>query len=62
MPAIVPESPAYPFQSICADFFTLNSFNYLIIIDRYSNWLSVFRLDRDTSEQFLKILHEYTST
>ena len=59
MPAIIPESPAYPFQSICADFFTLNSFNYLIIIDRYSNWLSVFRLDRDTSEEFLKILREY---
>ena len=59
MPAIVPESPAYPFQSISADFFTLNSFNYLIIIDRYSNWLSVFKLDRDTSEEFLRILREY---
>ncbi|XP_052231018.1 uncharacterized protein K02A2.6-like [Dreissena polymorpha] len=28
----------YPFQCICADFFHHKGVNYLVIIDRYSNW------------------------
>ena len=30
--------PVYPFQCICADFFTHKGMNYLVIVDRYSNW------------------------
>ena len=30
--------PEYPFQCVCADFFTLAGVHYLVIIDRYSNW------------------------
>ena len=33
-----PITPVYPFQSICADFFQHKGFNYLVIVDRYSNW------------------------
>ena len=61
MPPITPETPVYPFQSVCADFFTLDSHNFLTIVDRYSNWLSVFKLDRDTSEEFLKVLRTYVA-
>ena len=37
MPPIIPEDPSYPFQSLCADFFTLDSNIYLVVVDRYSN-------------------------
>ena len=30
--------PVYPFQCVCADFFTYAGTHYLIIVDRYSNW------------------------
>ena len=31
-------SPAYPFQCICADYFHYKGCNYLVVVDRYSNW------------------------
>ncbi len=36
-------SPAYPFQCVCADFFHYKGVNYLVIVDRYSNWPIVER-------------------
>ncbi|XP_054770983.2 uncharacterized protein K02A2.6-like [Lytechinus pictus] len=36
-------SPAFPFQCICADFFHYKGCNYLVIVDRYSNWPIVER-------------------
>ena len=30
--------PAYPFQCISADFFHYKGKNYLVVVDRYSNW------------------------
>ena len=37
-PPIAPISPAYPFQCLCADYFTYKGVSYLVIVDRYSNW------------------------
>ena len=34
--------PAYPFEQICSDYFTHGGRKYLIIVDRYSGWLSVY--------------------
>ena len=62
MPPVYPEAPVYPFQSICADFFTVNSANFLAIVDRFSNWLSVFQLSKDTSECLLTVLRNYFAT
>ena len=59
MPPVAPETPLYPFQSICGDFFALNSRTFLVLVDRFSNWLSIFQLDHDTSEGLLKVLREY---
>ena len=39
-PATVPE---YPFQQICADYFNLSGSNYVIVVDRYTNWPRVER-------------------
>ena len=59
MPPVEPEQPTYPFQSICADFFHMAPYNYLAIVDRYSNWLSVFKLPRDDSTEVVTILRDY---
>ncbi|XP_071500939.1 plexin-A4-like [Diadema antillarum] len=37
-PPTPPASPAYPFQCIAADYFHFQGHNYLVIVDRYSNW------------------------
>ncbi|XP_021351985.1 uncharacterized protein K02A2.6-like [Mizuhopecten yessoensis] len=31
-------TPDYPFQCVCADFFHYMGCNYLVVVDRYSNW------------------------
>ena len=35
--------PEYPFQHLCADFFTHAGKHYLVLVDRYSNWPVVER-------------------
>nr|XP_039263276.1 uncharacterized protein K02A2.6-like [Styela clava] len=35
--------PDYPFQKICSDYFTYRGKDYVVIVDRYSNWPMVFR-------------------
>ena len=42
-PPMPPTSPVYPFQYICADFFHYKGHNYLVVVDRYSNWPIVER-------------------
>ena len=37
-PPTQPVLPAYPFQCICADFFSHKGVTYLVTVDRYSNW------------------------
>ena len=37
-PPTPPIQPQYPFQCVCADFFHYAGYNYLVIVDRYSNW------------------------
>ena len=61
MPPILPEDPAYPFESVCADFFNLNSRNYLVLVDRFSNWITVCKLAEDKSENVIRVLREYIS-
>ena len=34
----------YPFQCVCSDFFQYEGINYLVVVDRYSNWPIVERL------------------
>ena len=38
--------PEYPFQCICADFFSYKGVHYLIIVDRYSNWPIIKKTSR----------------
>ena len=62
MPPQPPVAPEYPFQSIVCDFFTLSGHTYAALADRYSNWLSILSLRRDTSEELISALRDYFST
>ena len=62
LPPTEPEYPTYPFQSVCMDFFHIAPNNYLAVVDRYSNWLSIFQLTKDTSANVKQVLREYFST
>ena len=62
MPPTEPEQPTYPFQSVCADFFHMSPHNYLVIVDRYSNWLSIYQLPKDDSAEVVKIFRNYIAT
>ena len=37
------QSPTYPFQQVCCDYFQLKGHTYLVLVDRYSNWPVVER-------------------
>ena len=36
-------TPDYPFQCLCADYFSYKGVHYLVVVDRYSNWPIVER-------------------
>ncbi|XP_048237502.1 uncharacterized protein K02A2.6-like [Haliotis rufescens] len=42
-PPTPPVYPVYPFQPVRADFFHYKGINYLVVVDRYSNWPIVER-------------------
>ena len=52
LPPTPPILAAYPFQCICADY---QGMNYLVIVDRYSNWPIVWRA-RDGSKGLIDAL------
>ena len=60
-PTPEPSLNFYPFQVICADFFHYKGKNYLALVDKYSNWLSVLMLQKDTASNLIKALKEYFS-
>ncbi|XP_032233654.1 uncharacterized protein K02A2.6-like [Nematostella vectensis] len=53
--------PAYPFQCICADYFHYKGVNYLVAVDRYSNWPIVERA-RDGSAGLIECLRRAFAT
>ena len=57
-----PDLPSFPFQVICSDFFEWGGKTYLIIVDKYSNWLSILKLPKDDSKHLMEALRIYFST
>ena len=49
--------PDYPFQQLCSDYFTYMNNNYLVFVDRYSNWPIVFK-ESGTASNLVKRLRE----
>ena len=50
-------APEFPFQKICADFFSFGGHEYVVIIDRYSNWPMTFKSENG-AEGLVKRLRE----
>ena len=59
-PPSEPVQPDFPFSHIVADFFTVDA-TYLALADRYSNWLSIFKLKKDDSVHVIEALRRYFS-
>jgi hypothetical protein len=54
-----PVQPEFPFSHVVADFFTLPDGTYIAMADRYSNWLSVFKLKKDDSASIIEVMRRY---
>ena len=44
LPPVDPFVPSYPFQAIAADYCSVAGHNYLIAVDRFSNWPEIFHV------------------
>ena len=63
-PIIQSESPEWPFQKICMDYFSLDVYSYLVTVDRFSGWPCVYHMKNGdaTSSVLIKICRELFST
>merc|ERR1712082_16725 len=61
-PPITPPVPQYPFQYVSSDYFAYAGVNYLVFVDRYSGWPSVYRCKDGTAAELVKVLREYFCT
>ena len=62
MPPHIPEDPTYPFEAVCADFFQLGpKQTYLVVVCRFSNWITIFRLGSDTSANLISAMRQFMS-
>ena len=61
-PASPLPSPEFPFDKICSDYFSYAGHKYLIIVDRFSNWVSVYKTKKEGSEMLIKLLRRHFVT
>ncbi len=61
LPPTHPTLAKYPFQCICADFFHYQGSNYLVVVDRYSNWPIVERA-KNGAQGLVDVLRRTFST
>ena len=52
--------PEYPFELVCADYFMYKGHNYLVIVDRYSNWPTVIKTEDLDARTLIKALKNYS--
>lgn len=53
--------PERPFQYLSADFFELDSKNYFLMVDSYSNWIEVFQSNTKTANDVIKFCKQVFS-
>ena len=41
-PLITSKSPEYPFQCVCADYLEIKGHHYLVIVDCFSSWITIY--------------------
>ena len=55
-------SPTYPFEMIASDYFSHAGKQFLIVVDRYSGWLSVYQAGPNGAESLIKELKTHFTT
>lgn len=60
-PSTPPMMPDYPFQCICADYFSHRGISYLVIVDRYSNWPIVERVPNGATGLVASLKRNFTT-
>ena len=55
-------TPDYPFQMVCSDYFQEGAHHYLVLVCRYSNWLTVYKAKDSTTKELVSRLREYMGT
>ena len=61
MPPVPPTPAQYPFQCICADLLTTSGMHYLVIVDRYSNWPMVRRVENGAKGVVDALRHHFAT-
>ena len=55
--------PSFPFEQVCSDYFSHGGKNYLIVVDRYSGWLSIYSVVKgEGAEMLIKTLKTHFCT
>ncbi len=60
-PAPLPDV-VYPFQRVCADYFSLKGSGYLVLVDRYSGWPIVHQAKVASTRELLRVLRDLCVT
>ena len=56
-------SPSFPFEMICSDYFSYGGHRYLVIVDRFSNWINVYKVNKgEGAEMLVKLLRQHFMT
>ena len=61
-PPVPLPSVEYPFQQICSDYFLLKGKQYLIMVDRYSGWLSIYKAKSADDGELIRLLRTHCET
>ena len=61
LPPTPPILAAYSFQCVCSNYLQHQGMNYLVIVDRYSNWPVVERA-QDGSKGLIEVLRQTFAT
>lgn len=56
------DNPLYPMEQICGDYFTYRSRDYLVLVDRYSNWPTVHLPKNGGANELIRILRNQFCT
>ena len=55
-------TPSYPFEMVSSDYFTYAGKHFLIVVDRYSGWLSVYPAGSDGAASLVRELRCHFTT
>merc|ERR1711873_9972 len=54
-----PVSPDYPMQSLCCDKAHIGNYTYFVLVDRFSNWPSVYQTSGGTAKELVQFLRKH---